>query len=105
MPKRVVTGIVTGDKAPKTRRVEVTRLVRHARYGKILRRKTICTAHDEANLSHSGDLVEIVESRPLSRTKRWLLVRVVEQGRSAAAADAAAKRPAENAENPASEVV
>ena len=81
MPKRVAIGIVTSDKSPKTRRVEIPRLVRHARYGKILRRKTICTVHDEENQSHSGDLVEIAESRPLSRTKRWLLVRVVEKGR------------------------
>ena len=69
MPKRVVTGIVTRDKAAKTRRVEVTRLVRHPRYGKILRRRTVCTAHDEENQSHAGDLVEIEESRPLSRTQ------------------------------------
>ena len=83
MPKRVVTGIVTRDKAAKTRRVEVTRLVRHPRYGKILRRRTVCTAHDEENQSHAGDLVEIEESRPLSRTKRWKLLRVVDKGPSA----------------------
>jgi small subunit ribosomal protein S17 len=77
MPKRVVTGVVTRDKAAKTRRVEVTRLVRHPRYGKIVRRRTICVAHDEENQSHSGDLVEIEESRPLSRAKRWKLLRVV----------------------------
>jgi small subunit ribosomal protein S17 len=77
MPKRVVTGIVTRDKTAKTRRVEVTRLVRHPRYGKILRRRTVCTAHDEENQSRAGDVVEIEESRPLSRTKRWKLVRVV----------------------------
>ena len=80
MPKRVVTGIVTRDKAAKTRRIEVTRLVRHPRYGKILRRRTVCTAHDEENQSHAGDLVEIEESRPLSRTKRWKLLRVVTEG-------------------------
>ena len=73
MPKRIVTGIVTRDKAAKTRRVEVPRLVRHPRYGKILHRRTVCTAHDEENQSHLGDLVEIEESRPLSRTKRWKL--------------------------------
>ena len=95
MPKRVAIGIVTSDKTPKTRRVEIPRLVRHARYGKILRRKTICTVHDEENQSHSGDLVEIAESRPLSRTKRWLLVRVVEKGRGA---DVIAKREAGAAE-------
>jgi small subunit ribosomal protein S17 len=77
MPKRIVTGIVTRDKSAKTRRVEVTRLVRHPQYGKIMRRRTVCVAHDEDNQSHSGDLVEIEESRPLSRTKRWKLLRVV----------------------------
>ena len=82
MPKRVVTGIVTRDKAAKTRRVEVARLVRHPRYGKILRRRTVCTAHDEENQSHEGDLVEIEESRPLSRTKRWKLLRVVVKGQA-----------------------
>ena len=73
MPKRVETGIVISDKTAKTRRVEIPRLVRHARYGKYVRRKTICHVHDENNESHMGDLVEIVESRPLSRTKRWAL--------------------------------
>ena len=70
MPKRVETGIVTSDKTAKTRRVEIPRLVRHPRYGKYVRRKTICYVHDENNESHMGDLVEIVESRPMSRTKR-----------------------------------
>jgi small subunit ribosomal protein S17 len=96
MPKRIVTGIVTRDKAAKTRRVEVTRLVRHPRYGKILRRRTVCTAHDEENQSHAGDLVEIEESRPLSRTKRWKLLRVLTKGPSgdAAAPSAGVSAPA-----------
>jgi small subunit ribosomal protein S17 len=78
---------VTRDKAAKTRRVEVTRLVRHPRYGKIMRRRTVCVAHDEENQSRSGDLVEIEESRPLSRTKRWKLLRVVRKGQAGTAAD------------------
>lgn len=81
MPKRVETGIVTSDKMAKTRRVEIPRLVKHPRYGKYVRRKTVCHVHDENNESHAGDLVEIVESRPMSRTKRWALVRIVEKGR------------------------
>jgi len=81
MPKRVETGIVTSDKTPKTRRVEIPRLVRHPRYGKFVRRKTVCHVHDENNESQMGDLVEIIESRPLSRTKRWALVRVVQKGK------------------------
>ena len=80
MPKRIETGIVTSDKAAKTRRVEIPRLVKHPRYGKYIRRKTVCYAHDENDESHMGDLVEIVESRPMSRMKRWELVRVVEKG-------------------------
>ena len=77
MPKQVVVGVVTGDKTAKTRRVEIPRLVRHPRYGKYLRRRTVCYVHDEQNESHMGDTVEIIEARPLSKTKRWQLVRVV----------------------------
>jgi small subunit ribosomal protein S17 len=75
--RRVVAGVVTRDTNAKTRRVEVDRLVRHPKYGKYVKQRTICYAHDEANESHLGDTVEIMESRPLSRTKRWRLVRVV----------------------------
>jgi small subunit ribosomal protein S17 len=75
--RRVVTGIVTRDKNDKTRRVEVERLVKHPKYGKFVKRRTVCYAHDEKNESHLGDVVEIIESRPLSRTKRWRLVRIV----------------------------
>src|SRR6267142_3332041 len=77
MPKRILTGIVTRDKATKTRRVEVPRLVRHAMYGKIMRRRTVCYAHDEENVSKNGDTVEIEESAPLSKLKRWVLKRIV----------------------------
>jgi len=79
MPKRVMTGIVTSDKTDKTRRVEIARLVKHPKYKKYLRRRTVCYAHDENNESGVGDTVEIVESRPLSKLKRWHLVRVVEK--------------------------
>lgn len=77
MPKAVAVGIVTSAKQNKTRRVEIPRLVKHPKYGKYIRRKTICYVHDESNLSQQGDTVEIVESIPRSRTKRWDLVRVV----------------------------
>lgn len=79
MPKRTAIGVVTSDKMQKTRRVEIPRLVQHATYGKIIRRRTICYAHDENNESGMGDKVEIVESRPRSRSKRWELVRIVEK--------------------------
>jgi small subunit ribosomal protein S17 len=75
--RRLLQGVVTGDKTAKTRRVEVSRRVQHPKYGKFLKQRTVCYAHDEANESHLGDLVEIRESRPLSKTKRWVLVRVV----------------------------
>src|SRR5437773_8388117 len=75
--RRVEIGVVTSDKMQKTRRVEIPRLVKHPRYGKYIRRRTICYAHDEQNQSHTGDTVEIMETRPLSKMKHWRLVRVV----------------------------
>ena len=75
--RRVAVGVVTSDKMNKTRRVEIPRLVKHPRYGKYIRRRTICHVHDEQNESRAGDTVEIMESRPLSKTKHWRLVRVV----------------------------
>ena len=81
MPRRILIGVVTSDKAAKTRRVEIERLVRHPRYSKVIRKKTVCHVHDENNESHMGDKVEIEESRPLSKLKRWRLTRVVEKNR------------------------
>ena len=77
--RKTAIGLVTRDKMQKTRRVEVPRLYRHPRYGKTLRTKTVCYVHDEDNKSHNGDLVEIIESRPRSKTKRWDLIRVVQK--------------------------
>jgi small subunit ribosomal protein S17 len=93
MPKRQITGLVTGDKMLKTRRVEIERLVRHPKYGKFLRRRTVCHVHDENNESQIGDTVEIVEAQPRSKTKRWDLVRVVSKSQQVdiAAMRAAAK--------------
>jgi small subunit ribosomal protein S17 len=97
MPKQVEVGVVTGDKTAKTRRVEIPRLVRHPRYGKYLRRRTVCYVHDENNESQIGDTVEIIEARPMSKTKRWQLVRVVAKSQliDLAALRAAAKGEAE----------
>src|SRR3954466_13241370 len=86
--RRVEVGVVTSDKMNKTRRVEIPRLVKHPRYGKYIRRRTICHVHDEQNLSHLGDHVEIMESRPISKTKHWRLVRVVRSGQTVKAAPA-----------------
>lgn len=81
MPKKVSIGVVTGDKMKKTRRVEIPRLVRHPKYGKIMRRKTVCHVHDEEEIARLGDTVEIRESRPRSKTKRWEMVQVVAKSR------------------------
>jgi small subunit ribosomal protein S17 len=93
MPKRQTIGVVTGDKMLKTRRVEIDRQVRHAKYGKILRRRTVCHVHDENNESQIGDTVEIIEAPPRSRLKRWDLVRIVSKSQQVdiAAMRAAAK--------------
>ncbi len=86
MPRKVATGVVTSDKMNKTRVVEIARRVQHPRYGKIMRRKTVCHVHDEGQESSMGDTVEIVECRPRSRTKRWELVRIVKKNEGARAA-------------------
>ena len=78
--RRMAVGVVTSDKMNKTRRVEIPRLVKHPRYGKYIRRRTICYVHDEKNESQVGDTVEIMETRPLSKMKNWRLVRVVTRG-------------------------
>ena len=81
MPKRQAIGRVKSDKMDKTRVVEIPRLVKHPKYGKYVHRRTLCYVHDEANESATGDTVEIIESKPLSKKKRWELVRVVEKNR------------------------
>jgi small subunit ribosomal protein S17 len=93
MPARVVVGIVTSDKASKTRRVEINRTVKHPKYGKYIKRRSVCHVHDENNESAVGDKVEIQESRPLSRLKRWTLLSVLEKNKEVdLAALRAAKR-------------
>ena len=89
MPKRVAEGIVTSDKMAKTRIVEIPRLVKHPKYGKYLRQRTVCYVHDEREESAQGDTVEIIESRPRSLKKRWELVRVITRSRVAQPVDIA----------------
>jgi small subunit ribosomal protein S17 len=79
MPKRVLTGRVKSDKMDKTRVVQIPRLVRHPKYGKIYRDRTTCYVHDENNESKEGDTVQIIESAPVSKKKRWTLTKVVEK--------------------------
>src|SRR5438034_11512276 len=88
--RRTAVGVVTSDKMNKTRRVEIPRLVKHPRYSKYIKRRTICHVHDENNESHVGDTIEIMESRPLSKLKHWLMVRVVTKAPTAAPAPAEA---------------
>ena len=78
--RKTEIGVVASDKMNKTRRVEIERLVPHPKYGKFLRRRTVCHAHDEQNATHVGDMVEIMETRPLSKLKRWRIVRIVRKG-------------------------
>ena len=95
MPKQVAVGVVTSDKMDKTRRVEIPRLVKHPIYKKYVRRKTVCYVHDENNESAAGDKVEIIESIPRSKKKRWDLVKVIEKSRDV---DITALRAARRAE-------
>jgi small subunit ribosomal protein S17 len=77
--RKILVGRVTSDKMEKTIVVQVERLKRHSRYGKVMRFHKKYKAHDEQNSARIGDLVKIVESRPVSKEKRWALVEVLEQ--------------------------
>ena len=87
--KSTVRGVVTSDKMNLTVVVAVEHQVSHPLYGKIQRRTSKFMAHNEGNAARVGDLVEIVESRPLSRRKRWVVTRVVQRAAQTAAAAAA----------------
>ena len=77
--KASVTGVVVSDKMDKTVKVAIERKVRDPLYGKIQRRTSKFVAHNENNDAKVGDTVDIAESRPLSRRKRWVVMRVVEK--------------------------
>ena len=76
-PRRV--GVVESDSRDKTRKVVIDYTVKHPKYGKHLRRRTVLHAHDEGNVSRKGDRVEIAECRPVSKTKSWVVLRVLER--------------------------
>ncbi|MGE3726600.1 MAG: 30S ribosomal protein S17 [Candidatus Sericytochromatia bacterium] len=80
MPKRVLTGKVVSDKMQKTRVAEVERFPTHPIYKKVQSRRKRYKFHDEQELSKAGDLVRIVECRPMSRDKHFRLLEVVESG-------------------------
>lgn len=77
--ERTLTGRVTSNKMDKTITVAIERLVKHPVYGKYIRRTTKLHAHDESNECREGDLVTIKQCRPLSKTKAWMLVSVVDR--------------------------
>ncbi len=80
--RKVRKGVIVSDKVSQTRTVEITRLVQDPMYKKFVHQHKRVHIHDEGNQSHMGDVVEIQETRPLSKTKRWKLLRVLTKGRT-----------------------
>lgn len=74
MPKRILQGVVVSDKMDKSVVVKVERRIMHPVYKKYIKRSAKYTAHDENNLCKVGDVVQIIESRPISKTKTWVVV-------------------------------
>ena len=79
--RKVRSGRVTSDICDKTIAVQIERLVRHPLYGKVVKKRSKLMVHDEQNEAHTGDLVEIMETRPLSKTKRWRLTKILERAK------------------------
>ncbi len=77
--RKTLVGRVVSDKMDKTIVVSVTRTKRHRLYGKVIRRSTKFKAHDEQNAATVGDTVRIVESRPISKEKRWVMTEILER--------------------------
>ena len=77
--RQVTVGTVVSDKMQKTVVVEIARLVRHLSYSRMVRRKTRVKAHDEQNACRVGDTVRLMETRPLSKDKRWRVVEVLQK--------------------------
>ena len=91
--RRTVTGVVTGDKMDKTIKVRIERFVQHPMFEKTLKRSYVCYAHDEKREARTGDQVELMETRPLSKLKTWRLLRVVTKAAGGAEDARAASRP------------
>jgi small subunit ribosomal protein S17 len=79
--RKVRTGVVVSDRMDKTVIVRIESQKRHPLYGKTVRRSSRLAAHDEANQAHVGDVVRVMETRPLSKSKRWRVVEIVEKAR------------------------
>ena len=77
--RRQLTGVVVSDKMDKTVVVSVQRIQRHRLYGKVIRRNHKYKAHNEGNQARAGDVVRIIEARPMSREKRWVVEEIVER--------------------------
>ncbi len=90
--RKVLSGIVVSDKMDKTRIVLVERTVRHPLYEKTIGKRKKFSVHDEKNESVAGDWVEIMSTRPMSRTKRWRLLRIVRQSPERSAARTAKEK-------------
>ena len=79
--RKVRTGVVVSDAMDKTVLVRIDRQVRHPRYDKTVRRASTLAAHDESNEAHVGDTVRVMETKPISKTKRWRVVEIVERAK------------------------
>jgi small subunit ribosomal protein S17 len=79
--RKIRVGVVVSDAMDKTIVVRIDRQVRHPLYGKTIRRSSKLAVHDEANDAHVGDTVRVTETRPISKTKRWRVVEVVERAK------------------------
>ena len=79
--RKLMTGIVVSDKMEKTAVVSIERLVKHATYGKYVRRRNKFKVHDEKNECKEGDIIRFMETRPLSKEKRWRFVEFVERAK------------------------
>ncbi len=79
--RKVRQGVVSSDARDKTITVTIDRTMRHPQYNRVVRTRKKYMAHDDKNDAHIGDLVEIMETRPLSKTKRWRLVKILERAK------------------------
>lgn len=79
--RKIRSGKVISDIRDKTITVQIERLVRHPLYGRVIKRRSKLMVHDEQNEARIGDLVEAMETRPLSKTKRWRLIKILERAK------------------------
>ena len=79
--RKIRSGLVTSDARDKTITVTIERTFRHHLYGRVVKSKKKSMAHDEGNEAKIGDLVEVMETRPLSKTKRWRLTKIIERAK------------------------